>query len=45
MGVPAGTETLAVIFTGVLGEGFTMDPGVRVQTALVIGTLQETVTL
>jgi hypothetical protein len=43
--VPAGTDRLAVIFTGVVEVGVTVLPGVRVQVALAMPELHEIVTL
>ena len=43
--VPAGTVTLAVIFTGAPKVGFTVAAGVRLHIAFGICVLQETVTL
>jgi hypothetical protein len=42
---PAGTDTLAVIFTGAVEVGLTVVPGVSAQVALAIPELHETVTL
>lgn len=42
---PAGTTTLAVMFTGDPDFGFTVAPGVRLQVALGIDEVHETVTL
>ena len=44
-GVPLGTSTLAVIFTGLPCLGLTLFPGVKLQVADGIVVLQETETL
>jgi hypothetical protein len=43
--VPAGTAMLAVMFTGDPDFGFTVAPGVRLQVALGMDEVHETVTL
>ena len=43
--VPTGTATLAVMFTGDPDLGFTVAPGVRLQVALGMDEVHETVTL